>query len=150
MRISQIFSKIFRKNKNITSDDSSKTYIRFAPKEWEKFKFQKIGKGWTKSGRMLLFEFVNYQGFLNIKLTIGRGDQVERMKLYDIAKGHPRVFKVPKTPTLQYSTIYSKKMLKENDYDEFSKEDLFKKIKEAWIKFLKDDYAKIFEIMVGK
>src|SRR5581483_10941996 len=54
----------------LTLDNSSKAYIRFAPKEWDKFNC-KSEKDWSAEGRLLVFEFQNSSDSLKLKLILG-------------------------------------------------------------------------------
>jgi len=62
----------------LVADYSSKQYVRFGVKTWEP-PVLPLGQGWTRSGRMLLFEFQNYPDSLKLKLIIGPGpDEVRK------------------------------------------------------------------------
>lgn len=68
-------------HKGIETDDFSKRYIRFAPTEWDDLEFQKTCKNWTKSNRLILFEFVNEPQYLGLHLVIGPGDNKIKDKI---------------------------------------------------------------------
>ncbi len=65
-------------------DHCSKSYIRFSPKAWQTPVLLQ-GKGWTRSGRILLFEFGNYTDRLSLNLIIGPGPEEIRQRLFAIA-----------------------------------------------------------------
>lgn len=132
----------------IIMDHCSKSYIRFAPKEWEKLKFQKTGEGWTRSHRVLLFEFQNYQDSLSLKLVIGPGDAEARKKIFDTVQDNKKVFKgTLKKLSEKWSQIYKYDIIKKNDYEDIASREIFRKIADRWIKFINDDLIIITKIV---
>jgi hypothetical protein len=69
----------------LVADFSSKQYVRFSSKTWESPRFP-LGQGWTRSGRVLLFEFQNYPDSLKLKLIIGPGPEEVRNRLFCISQ----------------------------------------------------------------
>ena len=75
-------------DKDINQDDSDRRYTRFAPKEWDNLEcngliFQRSCQGWTRSQRIVLFEFVNEPQSLRLHLVIGPGDIEVKRALYN-------------------------------------------------------------------
>ena len=60
-------------------DSASKTSIRFAISVFDK-NIHKIAEGWSKSNRILLFEFKNYDNRLLLNLYVGPGPKEYRDK----------------------------------------------------------------------
>src|SRR5207248_7470258 len=80
-----ILEDLVRQTPILVPDHSSKSYIRFAPGEWD-VPTLLSGQRWTQSGRMLLFEFQqNTQTRLPLKLLIGPGPTGVRQELLNLA-----------------------------------------------------------------
>jgi hypothetical protein len=60
--------------------------IRFAPKEWDDLEFQKTCQGWTKSNRILLFQFWNVPEYLVLELFVGPGNEKLKQEIYQAIK----------------------------------------------------------------
>jgi hypothetical protein len=89
--ISDILQDLIKKHDNLMSDDSSKTAIRFTSKSLDDL-IPKKGEGWTRSKRILLFEFSNYDKRLVLRLYIGPGENEIRNRLHTIAKKDTKLF----------------------------------------------------------
>ena len=125
---------------NLELDHCSKSSIKFYPKSWDNLSFQKLGSGWTRSHRLLLFELLNGPDFLSLKLIIGPGEQEYRKKIFDLSHKFPKVFRGGlKTLYEKWSTVYSKKILKKSDYEELSEEELIEKINISFSKIVEED-----------
>lgn len=64
-----ILEEIIDENPILVRDHCSRTAIRFIPKSLDFF--PKVGKEWTKTKRILLFEIQNYNERINMNLIIG-------------------------------------------------------------------------------
>ena len=97
----------------IELDHSTKSEIRFADVKLDEIPGQMAGKGWTPSGRILLYEFRNNQTSLSLKFLIGPGDQEIRKTIFDCAKWHKGIFKViGSRPGEKWTQIYKRDILK--------------------------------------
>ena len=71
--------EITRADPRLILDQSAKDLIRFVPVSWERPELC-VAEGWTKSKRLLLFEFFNSSRWnpssLAIALTLGPGDEM--------------------------------------------------------------------------
>jgi hypothetical protein len=149
--ISKYIEELVLSNQNLTLDTSTKTYTRFISKTLDAVIPQK-GQGWTKSNRILLWEFQNRNEKLILKLIIGPGDQQVREKLFDISESHKSLFKSRlNTLTGQYTQIYStevlpKSFIKEQD----DLEVIQKKIVQKWGKLLEEDIKDIEQIILNE
>ncbi len=140
--IYDILVKIIEKDNNLILDDSSKSYIRFIPKSLDFI--PKKGEGWTKSKRILLFEFQNYKEGLSLHLIIGPGSKEIREKIYNKVKGKGSLFnKSNRKLTPQWFTIYKKTILKPKDYEDKDPEEIKKILEEKFEKFKKSDLPQI-------
>ncbi len=124
-------------------DHSSKSFVHFIPKSLDDLISEK-GTGWTKTGRILLFQITLRPGKVNLHLVIGPGPQEIREKLYAIAKGNPDVFKVSKSKfTKQWSRIYRKPLLSSKEYEDKEIEEIRELLEEKLQKFKDSDLPKI-------
>lgn len=133
---------LIQKDPDLISDDSSKSYVRFIPKSLDFI--PKKGDGWTKTKRILLFEFNNNPNGVDLYLIVGPGPQEIREKLYAIAKEKLNLFnKAKRNLTPQWFTLYKKPMLKSRDYEYKEVEEIKKLLEEKLIKFKGSDLPKI-------
>lgn len=131
--IRELIESEINKNAELILDHSSKSSIRFIPK---KIDLPIRGKGWTASGRMLLFEIENVEESLAVKLTIGPGEAAVREKLFEFSKQKP--FNGTTKLYKQWTTIYRHKLLSNNDYA-LEDSDFDDKLVEEWKAFLEKD-----------
>jgi len=133
---------IIQKDPDLILDDSSKSYIRFIPKNLDFI--QKKGDGWTRTNRILLFELNNNSNGVDLYLIIGPGPQDIREKLYAIAKRNLSLFnKSKRNLTKQWFTIYKKSILRPKEYEDKEAEEIRKLIEEKLTKFKSLDLPKI-------
>ena len=146
MEIYESLIEILGSAPDLILDDSSKTYIRFIPKGLDFI--PKKGEGWTKSKRILLFEFQNTQSGLNLNLIIGPGLKDIREKLYDIARKNTAIFSRSRRKlTPQWFTIYMKSILKSKEYENKEIEEIKILLKEKFEKFKNQDLPQIVEVI---
>lgn len=72
--------ELIKSRPGLILDHSSKQYVRFALKDWDVPALQ-AGQGWTRSGRMRLFECQNLPESLKLKLIIGPGAARDTRKI---------------------------------------------------------------------
>jgi hypothetical protein len=133
------------------NDHTTKSYIRFAPKQWDSLDFQKKGSGeWTNTKRVLLFEFKNTGDSINIMLIIGPGDSETRLKLYEHASSNKKLFNSIKTGKLfgKYKRIYSSSILSKRQASEDDDDEVLNnKIKKKLDDFFEKDYPNILSFI---
>ncbi|EIF51365.1 PD-(D/E)XK nuclease family protein [Sulfurovum sp. AR] len=107
-------------DEHVEVDLSNKNLIRFADIRWDDIPGQKSGKGqWTKSDRVLLYEFYYTASGLTLKLIIGPGDELFRedifRKLKDLKNFNPG-----KNLALKWNTVWTwkKSIISQSDIDE--------------------------------
>lgn len=132
---------------NLVLDHCSKQYVRFAPKPWDEMSFQSKGEGWTKSGRILLFEFRNYENKLSLNLVIGPGDNEMREDLYNkIMQAANLSVNKSRNLTDKWFAAYTKNILSSEDYEK-NQETIEEKIQSSWDKFIKYDFIKLKDLI---
>ncbi len=134
--VAEILRELVGKEEYLLEDSPSKVDLRFACREWE-VPDLKNGSGWTASGRMLLFEFNNRKDQLKLNLYIGPGPKETRQKLLNMALSDKGIFK-PASKTLndKWNSIFSRKFLSSNDYEDIRENQLEQKIKLKWKDFV--------------
>jgi hypothetical protein len=125
-------------------DHCSKSYIRFAPREWDVPRLME-GSGWTKTGRILVFEFTNVPNRLHLRLHIGPGPNGTRTQLFQMAQSHS-VFRLgSKSLNQKWNSIYDKPFLTPKDFEDASNERLGAEVAKHWKKFTETDLPAILE-----
>jgi hypothetical protein len=133
----------------LVPDFSSKQYVRFGSKAWESPRLP-LGQGWTRSGRMLLFEFQNYPDSLKLKLIIGPGPEEMRTKLFQLASDNQPPFK-PQAKSLNrlYNEVFARTFLSANSYADTSDKELEIRIREQWEHFKESDLPRILKLIAS-
>lgn len=128
-------------------DHSSKVLIRFGLREWETPALLQ-GKGWTRSNRIMLFEFRNVPGQLKLSLIIGPGENEIREKLHRLVNNNKPPFNPPfKNLGKHFHTIFNKNLLTSKSYEDANITELEAEIQQKWSQFLKHDLPKIREVL---
>jgi hypothetical protein len=145
--IKELLEDVISNESRVILDHGSKTYIRFSPVEWET-PVLLAGKGWTASGRMLLFQFANRPNHLNLHLVLGPGPLETRQKIFEIAQTHKPPFKPAfKALGKNHNTIFQRSILTANTLEGTSLEDLEDEIRNKWQQFLDKDLPSIHKIL---
>jgi len=101
-------------------------------------------EGWTKSERILLFEFKNNLNGVALYLIIGPGPKEIREKLCKITKNKLKLFNVANRKfTGQWFSIYKKPIIKANNYEDKDISEIKKHLKEKIESFKINDLVKI-------
>ncbi len=131
-------------------DHSSKSYIRFGIKAWDVPALLQ-GGGWTSSGRILLFEFNNWENKLTLYLIIGPGPVGVRQDLLNMAHIHKPPFRPAfKALGKSFNTIFQRQILAPNAYIDASMDDLRQEIKNKWGQFLDHELPAIQQVLQGQ
>jgi len=137
--------EIIKKRNDIILDSESKKYINFIPVSMDFIK--KLGAGWTKSGRMLLFNISNDSKGINLYLTIGPGPQELRKRLYDIALSNKLLnFMVNRKMAPQWFAINKKTIIRVKEFEGNDGEDLKRIITERLNNYFDNEMLKIAHI----
>ena len=142
MEIQECLIEIIKNDSDLILDFSSKSYIRFITKKLDFI--PKIGEGWTKSKRILLFEFKNNPNGVGLYLIIGPGPKEIREKLCEIAQDNLKLFNVANRKfTGQWFSIYKKSIIKAKNYEDKDISAIGKYFKEKIENFKTNDLVKI-------
>ncbi|HYA42379.1 MAG TPA: PD-(D/E)XK nuclease family protein [Syntrophobacteraceae bacterium] len=134
---------------DLVEDFSTKNYVRFTLKKLDSQKL-KSGQGWTRSGRVLLFEFQNFEDSLKLKLQIGPGPHEVREKVFQLALNNQPLFK-PQSKSLnkQWNEVFNRDFLSSKSFHDLSEEDIEAKIREQWEQFLSNEMQAIAKLIEG-
>ena len=148
MEVHDYLTSLVESNDELIIDEGAKSYVRFGVKSWD---VEMLKKGEGSSKRILLFEFYITQNILILSLVIRQGDSTTRQRIYDTAKGKTNLFRSAKRNlSQQYFSIYSKRLLSQNNYEDATIETLRPQIKKKWESFLSDDFRRILEVIDEK
>ena len=95
MQIKKIIDDTLAKYDDIEMDHSNKAFIRFYTKTIDSV-IPKDGEGWTKSNRILLYEFQNKGGKIVLKLILGPvkdNDNDIRERIFELANENKNIFR---------------------------------------------------------
>lgn len=145
--IRALLEQLIKSDPDFELDDCSKTYIRFAPSSWTSPQLR-TGTGWTKSGRILLFQFDNLPDSLRLVLTIGPGDPSVRSRIWETARSQSgRIFNAPKSVHQKWCTIFQLELLSSQDYQQDDLELIEGKIRERMNAFKATQFPQIDEVI---
>lgn len=140
--LSEVIQSKINQTSSLILDNAGKTLIRFTTKTLDNI-LPKVGEGWSKSKRILLYEFANNDNELILRLIIGPGEANYRDNLYLFAKAHRDVFnKANRKLSAKWHTIFQQKLLTKKDFEEKTSEELSEQIEKKWAKMI----SKIAEI----
>jgi hypothetical protein len=144
--IQTILESLIQTQPELRLDHCSKAYVRFIPQKWD-VPIMLQGKGWTNSGRILLFEFNNGPTKLRLSLIIGPGPEETRQQLFEAALEN-RLFKPPfRNLMKKFNTIYTSDWLTSKLFNDASIDELELEIKKKWKHFLEHDLPLIQEFL---
>jgi hypothetical protein len=122
----------------ILDTTASKKFVRFGHVAWEGLP---KGKGWTRSGRLVLFEFQNNPDRLDLRLYVGPGPVEVRQRVIDSAKAHQPPFLVRTNPSepKSFKSIYLRRFLKLEHYQDAAHGETEARIRDQWEEFVERD-----------
>lgn len=136
LELSEYIQNKISKETTLILDSAGKTVIRFSTEILDK-NILKIGEGWSKSKRILMFEFSNYDQDITLRLIIGPGDSDYRNRLYEFTKNQGTYFnKADRKQGVKWHTVYQQKLLTKKNFEEKISEELKEIIDEKWEKII--------------
>lgn len=140
--ISQMLQEVIKAHDQLIPDISSKTYIRFTARNLDFI--PKLGSGWTRTKRILLFEFQNYDSGISLSLYIGPGDTNIRQQIFNIASANKSLFNATKEKlNNKWTSIYNLKVIDSNEYDNLEDEELKANLTKKFSEFIDKDLPRI-------
>lgn len=138
---------ILKLRKDIIPDYSTKCLIRFTTKKIDEY-VPKIGREWTRSSRLVLFEIQNFEDSVSLNLIIGPGAEDARIKLIEhIKKNNPAVLKVFNKYGKKWTTVYQVSLLEKSDYQNPDTEQMVETIRKKLNQFYDKDLKEIENLL---
>jgi len=128
-------------NPELQLDHCSKGYVRFIPNSMD-LQLLRHGSGWTRSGRMLMFEMENWEDHVTVKLILGPGSQELRRKIFDFAAAKRPPFRPMAKLGAQWNNIFTYQLLAPKAY-ELHDDDFKKELERQWKRFLDNEVRAI-------
>ncbi|WP_378956276.1 hypothetical protein [Pelosinus sp. sgz500959] len=119
--------------------------INFIPKKLEFV--PRMAKGWTKSNRIVLFEFQNSKdNNCEVKLCLyyGPGSQTIREKIYNMANGND-LFNITQKSSAEWICIFKKTIVEKSKYQELDSSEINELIRKEYIKFKNEKLGMIIQ-----
>ena len=144
--------EMIKADPDLTLDRSSKDFIRFLPKSWDRPELRG-GKGWTRTGRMLLFEFWNSSRWnpnsLSLRLTLGPGDESVSVtrQIWDAATKAGSPLTPDQRGLTKWAGLFWKEILSTADYDDPGFDKVQSRLQEAWSAFKSNELPLIKDVI---
>lgn len=116
--VQDVLRNLVNSHDDLIVDTVSKQVVRFGHVEWEGLP---RGERWTRSGRLVLFEFNYYPDCLDLLLYVGPGPTDVRRRFIELAIAHPPPYRVSKrgtTETQRWKSIFSRRFLRADDFED--------------------------------
>lgn len=142
--------RIVGETEGVVPDVCTKSYVRFVPTAWDPIPALKTSSGWTRTGRILLFEFVNRPDSLKLVLQLGPGPAPIRRLLHEHALRQPKLYSgTSKTLGRKWTQLGTRRrVLSKRDYDSLEFSDLTDKIDAWWARFMDGLFQEIRDDIV--
>lgn len=146
--IRELLESWIKSNRELALDDGSKTFVRFLPKALDVAALRG-GSGWTSTGRLLLFEFVNHPDSLKFKLMLGPGPSEARRKVFErVLKNSPPFKPSYRKLMANWNTLVVRQVLTAKAY-EGSEEELRTELKEQWEHIVEQELPTLTKALEG-
>ncbi len=144
--IQDILVDLIQKHDQLVQDHCTKSYVRFLPKNLDFL--DRVGEGWTRTKRLLLFEFTNSNDDLSLKLVLGPGEQNLRDRVHRLVSENPSIFnRARQTLYPKWWSCHSEKWLSSQQYNELDLPGLKAEIEQRFLRFLEERLPKMEEIL---
>jgi len=137
--LSEHFQGLIKTHEDMIIDTAGKTLVRFTTSEIDE-KVDSIGEGWTKSKRVILFEFGLYEYRAVLRLYIGPADDDYRDMLKELFLKDKKLFKLmDRKFGAKWHAVYQKEFLNKKDYADDDLESMLAKIEKKFNDFTNND-----------
>ena len=124
---------------DLQHDFHSQGCRRFFSPSLEEIPDLKDGTRWTKSGRIVLFEFWHGDELLRLAVVVGPGPQETRERLHELSQRGEGPWN-PESKMKRHFKMYRKPILSQQDHDPFDLDMARPKIEKAIADFYSNDY----------
>ena len=144
LELSEYIQNKLKEYENIKPDGAGKTFIRFTTKEMDA-QVKRLGsEQWTKTKRILLFEFALYGNRIPLRLYIGPGDENYRQKLIEFFLKNKNMFKLADRKFgTKWHAVFQKEFVQAKDFEDEDHEEIKKKIDKKLDEFFNHDLPSI-------
>ncbi|MBD2068907.1 PD-(D/E)XK nuclease family protein [Leptolyngbya sp. FACHB-671] len=135
----------------VVSDYSqpARKLLRFAVPQWDALSFQKTCGGWTKSNRILLFEFEVRQPNVYLVLTLGPGELSNRVAIFEALNNHDLLGWTDDKPKKDKGWVaLIRRSVSGNISPDASISDISEEIQNFWNQFLENELPRINEAIM--
>ena len=152
LEISEFAKNIASKDNRIEVVPSSKSYIRFFPKEWEGIPVFNATptSQWTKTGHSLLFEIKNLDNSIRMTIVIGpTKEHYQRQKIFEYCRDSRKLFRnIGTNVSPMYTQIYSKIMVNKRTLDTQPIEKIKHQLQQKFQGFMDGEFGDIVDAML--
>lgn len=133
------------KKKEIITDSVGKTVIRFTTKSIDP-RLKRVGEGWIKSQRILLFEFTLSGNRVALRLYIGPGESDFRKNLINMFLKNKKLFKkADRRFGTKWHAVYQSDFLRKKDFEDSDMGEMKAKLDRKFDEFINSDLPLIEE-----
>jgi len=145
--ISDFLCELIKSDSRFELDHKTKSYIQFIPRAWDSPRLKR-GNGWTRSGRILMLQFNNFQQSLKLVIVLGPGPDADRESLFEeISQNEPPFKRSLKALGKFWSTVYTRNFLSKSSCQNKSTEELHAEIMQRWQDFIQNELPKFNQFM---
>lgn len=143
--LSEHLQNRLRRESKIVIDSAGKTVIRFTTKNIDQ-EIKRVGEGWVKSGRILLFEFTLSGDRVALRLYIGPGEDNYRKDLLNMFLKDKKLFKLADRKFgAKWHAVYQSDFLRKKDFEDDDIEEMKTKLEIKFSEFIDKDFRAIEE-----
>lgn len=141
---------LIRANDRFELDNPVGPFLRFALLRWDGPGFQEaLQRGWTSSGRHMIFKFVVDSDRLKLWLIVGPGQNSRRQALIETGQDGPTPFLANPTGNKNYTQLVVYDLLQPSDFETLSYDEIVQRIDQFWTRFVEDDLPVIEKTMAS-
>ena len=143
--LSEHLQNRLRRERKIIIDSAGKTLIRFTTKNIDQ-EIKRVGEGWVKSRRILLFEFTLSGDRVALRLYIGPGEDNYRKDLISMFLKDKKLFKLADRKFgTKWHAVYGSDFLRKKDFKDDNIEEMKIKLERKFSEFIDKDLPAIEE-----
>jgi len=143
--LSEYLKNRLRREGKIVIDSAGKTFIRFTTENIDQ-EIKRVGEGWVKSRRILLFEFALSGDRVALRLYIGPGEDNYRKELINMFLKDKKLFKyADRKFGTKWHAVYGSDFLRKKDFEADDIEEMKTKLEKKFIEFIDNDLPVIEE-----
>lgn len=135
LAVSEFLQEMVSAQTGLALDQCSKAYVRFWPAALDSL--PKAGEGWTRSGRLLLFEIDLSASDVRLKAILGPGSQALRERIHEWIRNHDTPFNRASSRLYpQWWSFHSESWLNQARFESLDVDDLKKRIGDRFNDFV--------------